>query len=140
MDFILKGYVGIVLDRKSREALLRSVRPMYSNLYADHVTLIFNPLEHVFRSTYEKFLSETVPVWAVEVVQDESCQVVPVVLGDLTVPCNNKSPHITISTEAGIPPKYSNDLLENREQSLCFSLKRPLCLKGKVTFVTPIHA
>lgn len=103
-------YVGIFLDDTSKRRLLQwwqsTIRTrLLPKLYAHHVTLKFRPSD----SELERFnIGAQALVQVLGYAEDEKAQAV---LVRPSVNSANRHPHITIATNHGVPPVYSNDLL-----------------------------
>lgn len=104
----LPVYIGIFLTPSSRQQLLRDFPPVYANVFADHVTLIFKPKE----SDLAKFdFGSIVRLKVVGYAQDQNGSAVLVDLPSEIEKKPGQKPHITISTAPGIKPFYSNKLI-----------------------------
>lgn len=103
-------YTAIFLDPGSKRRLLMwwrtSVRlPLHPALYADHVTLRFNPSKAEVEKTP---VGENALVQVLGFASDEKGQAV---LVRPSVPSSNRYPHVTIAMARGVDPVYSNHLL-----------------------------
>ena len=101
-------YIGIFLSKAERAKLLRDFPPVYENVFADHVTLIFKPKESDL-SNYP--LGTIVRLKVVGYAQDQNGSAVVVDLPSEIKKLSQRSPHITISTAPGTKPVYSNKLI-----------------------------
>lgn len=119
-------YAAIFLDDTSKRRLLMwwrsAVRePTLPVIYADHVTLKFNPS----KAEIDRYqIGENALVQVLGFASDEKCQVV---LVRPSVSSTNRLPHVTIATARGINPVYSNQLL-----SKGYSRKSGPILRGVV--------
>lgn len=101
-------YIGIFLSKAERAKLLRDFPPVYDNVFADHVTLIFKPKESDL-SNYP--LGTIVRLKVVGYAQDQNGSAVTVDLPSGIKTSPGQKPHITISTANGVKPVYSNKLI-----------------------------
>lgn len=105
-------FASIVLTPDSQKLLIDKLSPIHSGkVYAHHVTLCFikGPTpEQIAQFTELEGQEATVVVtgWA----SDSKAQAA---LVEITLPCLNTYPHITISTAVGTSPVYSNALFDN---------------------------
>lgn len=106
----LPVYIGVFLTPSSRAQLLRDFPPVYDNVFADHVTLIFKPKEDDL-ADYD--LGSIVRLKVVGYAQDQKGTAVLVDLPSEIRTSPGQKPHITISTAQGIKPFYSNKLIAN---------------------------
>jgi 2'-5' RNA ligase len=101
-------YTGVYLTPESRWSILSLVPPLHPTVYTDHVTLVFHPsLSQAGRLPLGKKKEVTPLGWA----SNNDIQALAVRLPP-DLHSANAVPHITISTEHGVSPKYSNDLLQ----------------------------
>jgi hypothetical protein len=114
-------YIGIALTLDSKSVLLDSVPPKFGvklgktkspgTVFADHVTVEIEPTEDMLTMFGE---GERVPIKVVGECHDEKAQAVIVSLPefiDSYVREKDRLPHITISTNQGVSPVYSNELV-----------------------------
>jgi hypothetical protein len=101
-------YIGIFLDEASRENLLKEFPPAFSNIYADHLTVQFRPDPETVEK-YKDMYGSRFTLRVTGYVEDDKGQAVVVDPHGMTR--GNSIPHITISTNNGVPPSYSNTLL-----------------------------
>ena len=121
-------YIGIALDKRSREMLLEYIPPVHENVTANHVTLVHEPSDNELALFAE---GEPMPIRVVGYAEDDRSQVVAVQLPKHFMGLARRTPHITISTAPGVQQVYSNELIEA-------GLERPpmsLVLRGTVLFV-----
>jgi|GEM_PF-2440754 len=103
-------YIGIFLTPQSRRALLRTYPPVHPTVYADHVTVIYDPTD----ADLEKVeLGEIVTVKPVAHLEDEKAQVLRVSIPSYLARLTNRVPHITISTARGVAPVYAGELAKS---------------------------
>ncbi len=101
-------YIGVFLTSKSQWKLVSFVPPSHPKIYADHVTLLFEPSIDDIKSTK---VGKKVSIAVKTLADNSKVQAVTVQLPK-GLHCCNKHPHITISTDECTHPKYSNDMLE----------------------------
>ena len=120
-------FTALVLDKASRELLLRYVRPAHGQVFADHVTLAVEPLVPV-ASEFKAFCR----VMALRA--DGKGQAVDVEVDSFASAylAPSQHPHITVSCSAGVEPAYSNEI-ECKSAPFGFSL----VLTGTVKTVVP---
>lgn len=104
------AYVGVFLDRPSREYLLGRVPARHQDVYTDHLTLAFGSA--MSGKYYPVGMQIELRVWAIAWDlhgQAALCRgsVMRSFLAD------GQIPHITLSCARGTPPKYSNELVKN---------------------------
>jgi hypothetical protein len=103
-------YVGIFLTPRSRQELLRLVPPTHPVVHADHVTLAIDPTEEQL-NTVE--LGSIVRFELLKAHDVNGAQAVTVrVPSGLATLMGRRTPHVTISTDAGVPPARSNDAVK----------------------------
>jgi len=125
------GYLAIVLDEASHEALLSWWRetvqiPIHQKVYAHHTTLKYQPTQEELDSVQVDIPAKLeVTGWAA----DQDVQAVAV---HIELPCANSIPHITIATSKGGRPVQSNALL----QAGMTQVTGPI-LSGSVKYVAP---
>ena len=108
-----RGNLWIVLTKDSREKLLAFIPPFYPHIFADHVTLFYN-VELI--EEYKSLLGAKVEIILKENIFNHKIQATTLDIGEL--PCQNTSPHITISAQEGIKPFESNSMLESDHTSV----------------------
>mgnify|MGYP001445355776 CR=1 FL=1 len=108
-------YTAVVLDKDSQDRILSIVPPFeHGKEFGHHVTLAFKPSqEHIDALDVGKRVAFT----AKAIVMNSKCIAVEVSLPE-GVESNNKHPHVTICTRDGVPPVYSNKLLEDNSNGL----------------------
>jgi len=117
--------VSIKLDKQSKQLLLQWVPASHAQVFADHVTVLFEPRDEQISELAE---GEPAFVKLIAHVEDDRGQAVAVIIPDFLAELANRMPHITISTAKGTPPAYSNELLEAQT----WSRAPALILMGRV--------
>lgn len=103
------AYVGVFLDRPSREFLLGRIPGRHRTTHADHVTLAFG--KAMEGREYPVGKRVTFRIWGVA--WDLKGQAVLCMEDDLReFLAEGQIPHITLSCAEGVQPKYSNELLK----------------------------
>jgi hypothetical protein len=101
------AYVGIFLDARSKATLQYRYGLLHDKPKAEHVTLSLNLTPEL-----EALVGQRVSVKVVGYAEDEHGQAVVVQLPDALQPLAKKGiPHVTLTHDASVQPKYSNDLL-----------------------------
>lgn len=104
-------YVGIFLTPRSRQELLRLVPPTRPVVHADHVTLALDPTEEQLAGLE---FGTIVRIELLEAHDANGAQAVTVrVPSDLARFMGRRTPHVTISTDSGVPPARSNDTVKH---------------------------
>lgn len=98
-------YWAVVLCDLSK-AVLREYATKHPNIYADHLTLCFDPTPEQ-DAEYMKRIGQTVELSCVGYASDNKGEAM-VVDG---IESRNTIPHITLSCANGVRPSYSNTLL-----------------------------
>jgi hypothetical protein len=101
-------YWAVLLFEDSKKLLLKKCKPNYPNVYAEHMTILFNPTPEQNEVLMEK-VGEIRTLQVTGFGLDDKGDAV-VVTGERRV--GGGIPHITISTEKNIKPFYSNELLD----------------------------
>lgn len=107
---VVPVYTGLFLSIESQWELLKTYRPTHSDIFASHVTLHFKPTPH---QLVELPLGKRVQVQVVGESDNGRVQAAVVELPS-HVTSENKSPHVTISTVPGLPPKLANAMLQSK--------------------------
>jgi len=119
-------YLAISLDPESKVALLTQIQPLWTpkgkgdmkgNVFADHVTIAAEPSEEDWGQFGE---GERIPIQVLGTVHDDQAQAAIVALPEFIanmITSQDRMPHITISTKAGVSPAYSNQLVSSAGQS-----------------------
>ena len=107
---LIAVYVGVFLSVESQWNLLCSFPPAHPHLHASHVTIVFQP-SHAQLSRLP--VGRKVTVKVVGSADNGRIQAVAVEL-PRKLTSTNKVPHITISTEEGVPPKLADSLLQSQ--------------------------
>jgi len=101
-------YWAILLHNDSRSKLLKKCKPIHSNVFAEHITIVFNPTQKQDEIMMDQLGHErTLTVTGFRV--DDKGQAV-VVTGERRL--DGGIPHITISCADKTKPFYSNELLD----------------------------
>ena len=120
------GLIAVVLDNETAEHLRNLA--IHSNVFCKHVTMAYRPKPDVY-SKYASLMGQEVEFDIVYEAFDSYGQTVAV----KGVPSENAVPHITISCADGVPPAYSNKLLDKPEP---YKGPVPICRgRGVVEFV-----
>jgi len=100
-------YWAFLLNNISKRKLLEKCKPFHPNVYAEHMTIVFNPTPEQDKILMEQ-LGQNRTLMIVGIKKDDKGQAV-VVTGEKRI--NGGISHITISTAKNIKPFYSNALL-----------------------------
>jgi hypothetical protein len=111
---------AIILDDQSQRDIRNAHPGKHSKYSGHHVTLDFG------KNEYHEDFGKQVQITVTGYANDDKAEAVLVSCGGTR--CNNPSPHITISTEPGVKPVYSNELLAKGHEPV----KQPLTLYGTV--------
>jgi len=103
-------YWAVKLDDANKAALLARFPPKHSNIYAEHMTIIFKPSESVDEALMKECGTE-VTLEVIGYGEDQNGQAV-VVKSDNVSRVGGGIAHITISCANGVRPVYSNTLLQ----------------------------
>ena len=104
-------YVGVFLDPMDKQRLLRRFSPAHPQIAADHMT-VWTIHDSGGPDLDTLPLGKMVDLKVVGYVEDDLGQAVLLDVPSRLRPRSGRVPHITISTETGVPPKYSNTLIE----------------------------
>jgi len=107
-------YWAMLLDDDCVERLKDSINPAHSNVYAEHITLCFQPNDEQ-DERWMKRLGEDVMVTAIGRATDKKGDAL---LIDGIERDDGGIPHITISCAKGTKPFYSNALLAKGHDSI----------------------
>lgn len=118
-------YVGVFLPPAEKEKLLSAIPPTHEEIYAHHTTLCFKPSSDLLKALP---IGEMVTLTVTGTVDLEGCQAVTVGCRDGL--SQNPIPHITISTDKGVPPKTSNQIVDKAQDV------EPFVLEGRVGIFT----
>ena len=109
-----KGYIALFLDKNSKEQLLLKFPPRHENLFADHITLFYNPSINEYQQCVSYFDQK----FFFSVMKEYE---VPKMLQCCEIECElpfslrkNSKLHITISTSKNIRPVQSNQILKKQ--------------------------
>lgn len=106
-------YVGVFLDRASRELLLARFPPAHPKVFADHLTLAFGKAMAFIEK--DATIGKVISLKVIGSAKDEKGQAAACSFeGIEQLISPHQTPHITVSCAEGVPPKYSNELL-NRD-------------------------
>jgi hypothetical protein len=100
-------YVGIAIEKESRNMLRRMISPIHPVLHANHVTLVLDPTPEQLLQARE---GARVPMRVVGHAVDSKAQAVAVEMPKHLY-MDERTPHITISTAEGVEPSYSNSII-----------------------------
>ena len=100
-------YWGVKLDTFGVASLLNYFPPMYPNVYAEHMTIVFKPSEAEDKLMMAE-IGMPVDLQIIGYAADDNAEAA-VVTGHARL--NPGVPHITISTANGVGPVHSNKLL-----------------------------
>lgn len=121
------NYIGIFLTDASHQKLLEEFSPIHPEIYGDHITLFYNPnLEMVDR--YRGWIGYKIPILTGQEFCDRKGQAVIAYIGADITRESYPSSHITISCATGVPPRYSNDLVNGN----IHGFRNPIRLVGVV--------
>lgn len=104
-------YLGLFLTEESQMKLRKEVKVYHQDAHIDHVTLVFKPSsEHI--ALLKPIAERIVPFSATSMYFDSKGQAVRVSLPDFGLGSDHPMlAHVTISCAAGVPPKYSQELI-----------------------------
>ena len=101
-------YWAVLLDGSSRAKLLSRIPPVHSNVFAEHMTIVFGPTKEQ-NTDLEKIIGKQVTLKVLgEALDDKGQAIVVLPIENIPVPA---TPHITISCAPGTKPIYSKTLL-----------------------------
>jgi len=122
-------YVGVFIDKMDRQRLIKAFPPVHPQVWADHMTIKFrdNPADSVDASEFP--LGKTITMKVVGTAVDTKAQAVVVQPQGIKVE-EGRTPHITISTAAGVNPRYTNTLLEHSY----VPVRSGMVIRGKVAW------
>lgn len=113
-------YLALFLTTQSRNLILELFPPLYNNRFADHITLIHKSdlnLNSNLLLNNRLNLGENQSFQIIGKCTDNKCQTLIVKLinknnKEFIQDTNNQYYHLTISTISGVPPSYSNELIQ----------------------------
>ena len=106
-------YIGLFLTSESKAMLLAMFPALHDKIHADHVTVLFKPShENLEDLKNNGLLGKIFNIRLKKYFEDESGQALTVEVKGCSFP-EGKNPHITVSTNKGVKPVYSNDLIKN---------------------------
>jgi RNA:NAD 2'-phosphotransferase (TPT1/KptA family) len=93
---------------------IQSIIDLFPKKEEYHVTLWFNNDKSISKDKFEAYMNEkNIRVEVVAIAYNNKC--VALKIKDLTVPCDNIIPHITLGVIDGINSVYANEMLESRD-------------------------
>lgn len=98
------GLIGLVLDQETSQKLREIC--FFPNEHCKHVTMAYRPTPDIY-AKYQPLIGQDIDFEIVECFFDTKGQAVTV----SGVPSEKEFPHITISTDDGVMPSYSNELI-----------------------------
>lgn len=101
-------YWAVLLWEPYRSKLLRKCKPQHENIYAEHMTIVFNPTEEEDNMMMQR-IGQPVTLQVTGFGVDDKGDAV-VVTGERRL--GGGIPHVTISCSKGTKPFYSNTLLD----------------------------
>lgn len=104
-------YWAVKLDEASSGKLLDKFPAQHENVYAEHMTIVFNPSSSVDAALMSR-CGEEVSLDVVGHLADTKGQAVAVQSPNVAR-IGGGVPHVTISCSPGTKPVYSNELLKN---------------------------
>jgi hypothetical protein len=113
-------YWAVKLDDDSRAALLTQFPAQHRNVYAEHMTIVFQPSEDVDKALMEE-CGTKVNLEIIGYGSDKRGQAV-VVKSDNVSRIGGGIAHITLSCVGGTRPVYSNSLLKKHWDPISSSL------------------
>lgn len=116
-------YTAVVLTPASQNKLKKAYPPKHDKEFYHHLTINFGRGQKLPEN-----IGKMVTLNVVGYQEDFSGQAVVV---QPPFPVKNKVPHITLSTAAGVPPKYSNDMLAEGYLKI-----DPIPLEGQIVAYT----
>ena len=108
-------YTGVFLTPMAKQALLKRFPPVHPEVHADHMT-IWSMMDSADSRVDQMALGQTVAMKVLAYFVDDKGQAVRVETPKGVHPRSNRIAHITISTAAGVPPKYSNKLVRDKSK------------------------
>ncbi len=100
-------YTAAFISKQEREKILSMFPVKHGNVFADHMTIKYNPSEE---DMLDFKVGDKVTLSVVGIAEDENGQAL--VISDETSPTGRS--HITLSTSGDTPPVYSNELIEKK--------------------------
>jgi hypothetical protein len=101
------SYIGIFLDSKSKNDIIKRFPIAHNKIQNDHITLGFK-----LTPEFERMIGSSVELEVIGYAEDDLVQAAVVDLGP-EIPFEKRGvPHITISHDESVKPKESNSLLE----------------------------
>lgn len=126
-------YWAILLDDVSKEKLLSFISPIHPNIYAEHITLCFKPIE-TQNKKWGFLLGKRVKIESQDYYEDEYGQAITItgITRD-----DNKPSHITISCANGVGPVYSNQLISgDKKDTIRFKMEGRVAKRTKIGWIS----
>jgi hypothetical protein len=126
-------YWAVLLDKTNRKKLLGYIPAVHLNVYAEHITLSFQPNE-LQNKKWGFLLGKKIKLIARDYYEDERGQAITIegIHRD-----DQGTPHITISCAEGVKPFYSNKLIKGEKiNRMSFSLEGIFAKKTKDGWIT----
>lgn len=120
-------YWAVLLFKESKKLLLEHYKPRHENIYAGHITVVFNPTKEQDNTLMEKLGRPK--VFTVNGFNFDTKGDAVVVAGVKRL--DGGIPHITISCANNVKPFYSNELLQGGWEPL-----EPIVLRGIISRFT----
>lgn len=108
-------YWAVLLWEDSKKKLLTECKPMHSNIFAEHMTMVFGPTKEQEEMLQNK-IGETATLIITGRKYDDKGDAV--VISGIHHRLGGGVPHITVSCANKTKPVYSNKLLENGWDSI----------------------
>ena len=109
------GLIAVKLDAATQELVRKFAT--YPNVYCQHVTMAYRPTPGIY-AKYAPLMGQRIEFDLATLFHDDLGQAVAV----HGVPSEKAVPHITVSVADGVPPSYSNTLLQRPEAEQVFTL------------------
>ncbi len=128
-EFEIKNiiYTGLFLDSKTRNRIIKLIKPKFDNIILHHITIAFKPTEinYTFGGIYN--------INIIGICEDDNAQAL--LVEKIPLLNNVKFPHVTYSLNENISPVYSNKLIENStvNNSIIY-FKKPIKIKCKLGY------
>ncbi len=122
-----KGILWLVLTEESNKKLLKVAPPIYSNVFAHHVTLHHDTY---LTNKYKDLIGNTKEITLKNNCYNEKIQAVTICLTNIT--SQNEFPHITISAQDDVKGVESNSLLRVNNNST--PIDGEITIEGLVEF------
>ncbi len=108
------AYLGLFLDSQSQASLFFNFPQAYEKPYGEHITLIYQPSKEVLQEV-DSIIGKEYDIEILGQAAESGVQCVAVNIPGLEKILQQKDRihHITISTQKGVAPKMSNEILKN---------------------------